>query len=481
MDHKRKIIPLVPVAALPGVQAESRVHARSVSGLFTRWRWTLVWLTQLVFYGVPWLTWNGQQAVLFDLASRRFYLFGQVLFPQDLIYLTGVLVFSALLLFFATTVAGRVWCGFACPQTVYTELFMWIERRFEGDRMARQRLDAAPWGFEKLRRRGGKNLAWALLCLITGFSLVGWFTPMRELAASALALSLGPWELFWILFYGGLTYLMAGVLRERMCQHACPYGRFQGSMLDASSLVVSYDAPRGEPRGARARGSDARAKSQGDCVDCTLCVQVCPVGIDIREGLQAACISCGLCIDACNNVMDKLRSPRGLIRFAPMQDAPTPAAGAAIWRRALLRPRVLVYGAALAVLALAMVWAWALRPELRVNALRDRAVLSRLAEDGSVENVYRLQLMNASLQARQLTVQAVGVGELAGVPLRVVPGSVITMEAAEDRTAVVTVRMPADDALRLAERRTLPIRFEVKDGSGPDADVALTDSTFLLR
>ncbi|MCA0176869.1 MAG: cytochrome c oxidase accessory protein CcoG [Proteobacteria bacterium] len=476
MDHTRKVIPLIPVAALPGVQAASRVQARSVRGRFTQWRWAFVWLTQLVFYGLPWLNWNGRQAVLFDLASQRFDLFGQVLFPQDLIYLTGLLVFSALLLFFATTVAGRVWCGFACPQTVYTQLFMWIEHRFEGDRMARQRLDAAPWGLEKLRRRGGKNLAWLALCLVTGFSLVGWFTPVRELAASALALRLGPWELFWVLFYGGLTYLMAGVLRERMCQHACPYGRFQGSMLDAATLIVAYDVPRGEPRGARARGSDARAQGQGDCVDCTLCVQVCPVGIDIRQGLQAACISCGLCIDACNGVMDKLRAPRGLIRFAPLQ-----AAGAATWRRALLRPRVLAYGAALAVLAVAMGWAWAERPELRVNALRDRAVLSRLAEDGSVENVYRLQLMNASLQPRQLTVAAQGVGELAGVPLRVAPGAALAVAAAEDRTAVVTVRMPADDALRLAERRTLPIRFLVRDGSGPGAAVAQTDSTFLLR
>ncbi|OYV02389.1 MAG: cytochrome c oxidase accessory protein CcoG, partial [Burkholderiales bacterium PBB5] len=328
MSTVRRVIPLVAVPAAsggPAIAPAVKIQARHVTGRHARWRWALVALTQAVFCGLPWLTWQGRQAVLFDLEARRFFLFDAVLFPQDLVYLTGLLVFSALLLFAATAIAGRVWCGFACPQTVYTALFQWIEHHTEGDRLARLRLDAASWRAGKLLRRGGKHALWALLSLLTGFSLVAWFTPARSLAAALPGLALGPWEAFWILFYGAATYLHAGLLREKVCQHACPYGRFQGSMLDRHSLVVGYDAARGEPRGARARGTEARAKGQGDCVDCTLCVQVCPVGIDIRHGLQAACISCGLCIDACDQVMDKLGAPRGLVRFGVW-----PPAGAAV-------------------------------------------------------------------------------------------------------------------------------------------------------
>ncbi len=315
MSRTHSVIPIVPATRLSGIEASSNIQPRAVSGVFATWRWAMVWATQLWFYGMPWLNWHGRQAVLFDLEGRRFYIFGTVLFPQDLILLTGVLVFSALLLFAATALYGRVWCGFACPQTVYTEIFSWVEHRAEGDRLARMRLDDAPWSIQKFARRGTKHLAWVTIALLTGFSLVGWFTPVRALAASVPAVAFGPWEGFWILFYAAATYLHAGVLKEKICQHACPYGRFQGSMLDAASRVITYDVARGEPRGSRTRGSDARSIGQGDCVDCTLCVQVCPVGIDIRNGLQAECISCGLCIDACNGVMDKMKAPRGLISF----------------------------------------------------------------------------------------------------------------------------------------------------------------------
>ena len=505
MSRPRPVIPLVPVTELaggPGIEPPFKVQARNVSGIYSRWRWFFVWLTQALFYGLPWVNWNGRQAVLFDLDGRRFYLFDAVLFPQDLILLTGVLVFSALLLFVATAVAGRVWCGFACPQTVYTELFMWIEQRCEGDRLARLRLDSAPWSAHKLLRRGGKHAAWVALSLLTGFSLVGWFTPVRELAAALPTLALGPWELFWIFFYAAATYLHAGVLREKVCQHACPYARFQGAMMDGRSLVVGYDVARGEPRGARGRGAearaDAKAKGLGDCVDCTLCVQVCPVGIDIRQGLQAACISCGLCIDACNNVMDKLGTPRGLVRFGAMQatqaatltatasatapapQAATPPAGApaaSAWRGALMRPRVMVYAVSLLLLAGAMAWGWAVRPPLRLNAMRDRGVLARQVDNGAVENVYQLQVMNASMQPRQLRLKAVADDAAGPTALEVQTRGTLAVEAAGATHLVVTVRMPAEQALRNTSGTPVPIRLVVDDpATGAQAE---TETTFL--
>ena len=296
-------------------KAQDKIYARAVSGWFAGWRWALVWITQIVFYGLPWLTWGDRPAVLFELASRRFYVFALVLYPQDFIYLTGLLIVAAYSLFLFTTVAGRLWCGFACPQTVYTEIFMWVERKFEGDRMRRQKLDAAPWSAEKLLRKGGKQAVWIAIGLWTGLSFVGYFTPIRALGASLLSFGLGPWETFWILFYGLATYGNAGWMREQVCKYMCPYARFQSAMFDRDTLVIGYDAERGEPRGTRGRSIDHKAAGLGDCIDCGLCVQVCPTGIDIRQGLQYECIGCAACVDVCDGVMDKMRYPLGLIRY----------------------------------------------------------------------------------------------------------------------------------------------------------------------
>ncbi|OGB99466.1 MAG: cytochrome c oxidase accessory protein CcoG, partial [Burkholderiales bacterium RIFCSPLOWO2_12_FULL_67_210] len=280
--------PANPTAAKPVlfsmVEDTRKIYPRSVTGRFARWRWVMVWLTQLVFYGMPWLTWNGRQAVLFDLEQRHFYIFGLVLQPQDFIYLAALLVLSALALFFFTALAGRLWCGYACPQTVYTEIFLWVERHLEGDRSARMRLDAQPWGATKLLRKGGKQLAWLSIALFTGFTFVGYFMPIHGLTAQALALQLSPWATFWVFFYGFATYGNAGFLREQVCKQMCPYARFQSALIDMDSMVIAYDAGRGENRGARARKADPKALGLGDCVDCTLCVQVCPTGIDIRNG-----------------------------------------------------------------------------------------------------------------------------------------------------------------------------------------------------
>ncbi len=421
----RKVIPITPAAPGPAAseqaasdpdqlvamfESEKKVYARSISGVFARWRWALVFLTQLVFYGLPWLEWGQRQMVLFDLGARRFYLFGLVLYPQDFIYLAGLLIISALALFLFTAVAGRLWCGFSCPQTVYTEIFMWVERKVEGDRSARMRLDKNGWTFEKLWKKSLKQFLWIAIALWTGFTFVGYFVPIRELGAELLALQ-GSWQIFWVLFYGFATYGNAGYMREQVCKYMCPYARFQSAMFDKDTMIVSYDTGRGEPRAPRTKKVDHKARGLGDCIDCKMCVQVCPVGIDIRNGLQYECIGCGLCIDACNSIMDKMEYPRGLIRLT------TQNAMARAWRRAqvlrrIFRPRVLVYSVVLIGLSTAMIVSLALRQSVKVDVIRDRASLSRIVAGGKLENVYRLQIMNATEQAQRYRISAHGLDGL---------------------------------------------------------------------
>ena len=423
-------------------EKQQTIHARSVTGWFANWRWACVWATQLVFYGLPWLPWNGRQAVLFELASRRFYLGGLVLYPQDFIYLTGLLVVSALGLFLFTAVAGRLWCGYACPQTVYTEMFMWIERRIEGDRMARIRLDDAPWSAAKLIKKGGKHALWITLALWTGFTFVGYFTPIKHLWAESFTLAFGPWEWFWVLFYGVATYGNAGFLREQVCKYMCPYARFQSAMFDKDTLIISYDAERGEPRGSRGRSTDLQTAKLGHCIDCHLCVQVCPTGIDIRKGLQYECIGCAACIDVCDGVMDKMQYPRGLIRYDTQNGLDQHLTRGQRWRR-VLRPRVLVYSTVLGAICVALVASLALRTPFRVDVVRDRGALARLVEDGRIENVYRLQLMNASERPQRFRIA------VSGLPGATVIGAhEVGVGAAESRWTPVVVQVPPDAAQR---------------------------------
>ena len=391
--------------------SEKKIYPRSVSGWFARWRWGLVWLTQLLFYSLPWLPWNGRQAVLFDLSSRRFFIFDLVLQPQDFIYLTGLLLVSAYALFLFTTVAGRLWCGFACPQTVYTEMFLWLERRFEGDRIARMRLDAAPWSIAKAARKAGKQVAWLSLSLWTGFTFVGYFTPIRLLAAEAAQLAFGPWEWFWVLFYGFATYGNAGYLREQVCKYMCPYARFQSAMFDKDTLIIGYDSERGEPRGARGRKADPAQMGLGTCIDCSLCVQVCPTGIDIRKGLQYECIGCAACIDVCDSVMDKMSYPRGLIRYATQNGIDGHWTRRQMFKR-VLRPRVLIYTTILLLLCTGLALSLAWRDPFRVDVVRDRGTLARLIDDGYIENVYRLQIMNGTEAELRFQITALGLSGL---------------------------------------------------------------------
>ena len=443
----RKVIPIAAAAPEPSAEgefvslyeAQKKIYPRSISGFFARWRWVMVFLTQLVFYGLPWLEWGQRQMVLFDLGARRFYIFGLVLYPQDFIYLTGLLIISALSLFLFTAVAGRLWCGFACPQTVYTEMFMWIEHKIEGDRSARLRLDASPWTFEKIRKKFLKQTVWVAVSLWTGFTFVGYFVPIRELGPELLAFA-GGWQIFWVFFYGLATYGNAGFLREQVCKYMCPYARFQSAMFDRDTLVVTYDEARGEPRGPRVKTVDYKAKGLGDCIDCTLCVQVCPVGIDIRKGLQYECIGCGLCVDACNTVMDKMHYPRGLIRYSTQNAVLNRWSQSQILRH-VLRPRVLIYTAVLVALCVGMLASLTTRTPLKVDIVRDRAALSRIVAGGKLENVYRLQIMNATEGAQRYRISVNG---LEG--LEVASEQEVDIGAAESRWVAVRLQIPYGSA-----------------------------------
>ena len=450
----RKVIPIVvsqdagagaPVGDTDGVmfslyEAQKKIYPRSVSGLFSNWRWGMVFLTQLVFYGLPWLEWGQRQAVLFDLGARRFYIFGLVLYPQDFIYLTGILVISALSLFLFTAVAGRLWCGYACPQTVYTEIFLWLEKLTEGDRSARMRRDDGPWSPDKIRRKFFKHFLWLAVALWTGFTFVGFFTPIKELAFSVVQWQLGTWEVFWFLFYSFATYGNAGFMREQVCKHMCPYARFQSAMFDRDTLIVTYDEERGEPRGARSRKADPAALNLGACVDCSLCVQVCPTGIDIRKGLQYECIGCGACADVCDTVMDKLGYARGLVKYST-QNAVTQHWTPGQTLRHVLRPRVLVYSGILGAVVLAMTVSLAFRTPFKVDVVRDRGVLARIVEGGRIENVYRLQVMNATEASQSFVITADGLPGLS-----VVSEGDVTVASTEARWVAVRVQAPYDAA-----------------------------------
>jgi cytochrome c oxidase accessory protein FixG len=461
----RKVIPIAespdkgPIEPPAGADAEmislyeahKKIYPRSVSGFFSNWRWGMVFLTQLVFYGVPWLEWGHRQAVLFDLGARRFYIFNLVLYPQDFIYLTGILVISALSLFLFTAVAGRLWCGYACPQTVYTEIFLWLEKKTEGDRSARMRRDAGPWNADKILRKVGKHFLWLAVALWTGFTFVGYFTPIRELGLEFVQMNLSAWETFWTLFYGFATYGNAGFMREQVCKHMCPYARFQSAMFDRDTLIVTYDEERGEPRGARSKKADPAALNLGACVDCSLCVQVCPTGIDIRKGLQYECIGCGACADVCDTVMDKMGYARGLVKYS------TQNAVSQHWTRSqtlrhVLRPRVLIYTAILGTVVLAMVVSLATRTPFKVDVVRDRGALARIVSGGRIENVYRLQVMNATEATQRFHISVEG---LPG--LEVASENDVVVDSTQARWVAVRVQAPFDAATAGSH----PIRFEI--------------------
>jgi cytochrome c oxidase accessory protein FixG len=415
-----------------------------------------------LFYGVAWFSWDGQQAVLFDLPARKFHILGQTFWPQDFIYLSVTLIIAGLSLFFFTALAGRLWCGYACPQTVWTEVFLWIEERVEGRRNKRIKLDQGPWSVEKVLRKSAKQVMWVVLSLWTGFTFVGYFTPIVELADKIMSLSTGPWESFWVLFYGFATYGNAGILREQVCKYMCPYARFQSAMFDKDTLIISYDQARGEPRGARRKSSDLEASGLGSCIDCKLCVQVCPTGIDIREGLQIECIACAACIDVCDEVMEKVDYPKGLIRYTT-EHAVSGEPGK------VLRPRILVYAGLLLLIITSLVISVANRTPLRMDVLRDRNALYRIVEPGVVENVYTLKVINMQDRAHRYRLQVTGMEGLS-------MASSSEIELAAGASDAITMRLRASGTAA-----TGPQRITVSIESLDDANVSFErQSRFFL-
>jgi cytochrome c oxidase accessory protein FixG len=391
--------------------AHKKIYPRWVTGFWNNWRIFFVIATQLFFYCMPWLEINERQALLFDLANRKFYILGLVFLPQDFIYLTALLLLSAFGLFAWTTIGGRLWCGYACPQTVYTQIFLWIEKWVEGDRGARIKLDNAPISARKLRLKATKHTLWVVFALWTGFTFVGYFTPIRELWSNLIIFALSGYEIFWILFYGFATYGNAGWMREQVCKYMCPYARFQSAMFDADTLIISYDKERGESRGSRKKGSDYKAEGLGDCIDCSMCVQVCPVGIDIRDGLQYECIGCAACIDACDEIMDKMNYPRGLVRYTTENALEHKYPESEIIKK-IKRPRVIMYAVVISIVLAVTIGSLMMRQPIKLNIERDRVSLVREVEDGKLENTFRLIIQNASEQDHTYLIRAEGLPEM---------------------------------------------------------------------
>lgn len=470
----RKIIPIISDSTQDGFvslyEAQKKIYPRSTSGVFTNWRWITLWITQLVFYGTPWLEWGSRQALLLDISSHRFYIFGLILYPQDLIYLAVILIIAALALFLFTAVAGRLWCGFSCPQTVYTKIFLWIEAKIEGDRAARIKLDNSKLCVRKVFKKWLKHFVWISFSMWTGFTFLGYFTPIRELTQGIQLFNLGPWETFWICFYGFATYGNAGFLREQVCKYMCPYARFQSAMFDKDTLIVTYDEERGEPRSGRSRKVDAKEKGLGDCIDCNFCVQVCPVGIDIRDGLQYECISCGLCVDACDSIMDKMEYPRGLIRFSTQNGISQHWSKHQIIQK-ILRPRVLIYSGVLLALSIGLAVSLGLRSSFTVDVIRDNGVMSRLVPGGNVENVYRLQVSNATEAEETYRVSVSGLDGLS-----VASKKEFKVHAASSRTFSVSLQI-LDGATTSGSHK---IMFEI-DALGKPEHVSTRSIFYMAR
>ena len=427
-----------------------KIYPREVHGVFARYRVLGVLGLLGLYYLLPWLRWDGQQALLFDLPARKFHILFVTLWPQDFFYLAVMLILAGLLLFFVTAIAGRVWCGYACPQTVWTEAFLWIERKVEGSRMQQRKLDALPMNARKIRVKATKHFFWIAFSAWTGFTFVGYFSPIVELGHNLLTFNLGPWETFWIFFYGFATYGNAGFMREQVCKYMCPYARFQSAMFDKDTLIISYLPQRGEPRGSRKRSADKAALGVGDCIDCTLCVQVCPTGIDIRNGLQYECIACSACIDACDDVMDKMGYDKGLIAYTTenaMEGNKKP----------VLRPRIIIYGVILLSIMASFVYSFSQRIPLGLDVIRDRNSLYRETSEGLIENVYTLKILNMDEASHRYELL------VSGIPGITLHTDITIIEVASGDIKEVAVRLRADESDLVARSSDIVFTLNTTD------------------
>jgi len=432
-----------------------KIYPRQVNGLFARLRIFSVILLLGCYYITPWLTWNGQQAVLFDLPARQFRYFGITFWPQDFIYLTLLLIIAAIGLFLFTTIAGRLWCGYACPQTVWTETFLWLEELVEGNRNKRIKLDKSPWNLNKITRKSLKHFLWVSFSLFTGYTFVGYFSQIKELGIGLINFDLGPWEWFWVFLYSLATYGNAGWLREQVCLHMCPYARFQSSMFDKDTLIISYDKKRGESRGKRKKNSDYQSKGLGDCIDCNQCVQVCPTGIDIRDGLQYECIACAACIDVCDNVMQKMSYDKGLIKYTTEVEEESGGKE----KTHFFRARTIYYISIFVFVVSAFFYLISNRIPLIIDIIRDRNALYTETFSGDIENIYTLKILNMSQikQTYHLSVEGFKDILLEGK-------DTFTIDTGEVLTLPVRLRIPADQLLK----RSNDIQFIIQATQGEE-------------
>ncbi len=445
-----KNVPGRPMKAKAG-STDKQIHTRSFTGLFRTLRISGAGFLFLLFFGTVWLNWGGRQAVLWDLAESKFHIFGATFWPQDFILLSALLIIAAFGLFAITVFAGRVWCGYTCPQSSWTWIFMWCEKVTEGERNQRIKLQAAPWGLNKLARRAAKHTLWLAISVMTGLTFVGYFTPIRPLAEELFTLQIGGVSLFWVLFFTAATYINAGWLREAVCMHMCPYARFQSVMFDKDTLAISYDVARGENRGPRKRDVKPAEAGLGDCIDCQLCVQVCPTGIDIRDGLQMECIGCAACIDACDSIMDKMNYPRGLIRYSSERELQG-------GKTHLLRPRLIGYVAVLLVMIGALALALVERPMVSLDVTKDRG-LFRENGQGQIENIYTLKVINKTQQRQDYTLSLMeGDGfQLQGkTELSLAPGEIVDVPV----SVAMTTERPASSSQTLS--------FKIADSDEPE-------------
>jgi cytochrome c oxidase accessory protein FixG len=453
-------------------ERRKKIHTLWVNGKFQYLRRVTLLVLVLVFYVSPWLTWSGHPAVWFNLPERKFVLLGATFWPQEFIFLSWLLIIAAFSLFFFTVLAGRLWCGYACPQTVWTYCYAWIEHLVEGDRNQRLKLEKSPWNYNKIRRRGLKWLLWGLFAFSISITFVGYFTPIRELLPRIIAFDLGPWERFWLLFAAGMSYLLSAALREQVCFHMCPYARFQSVMFDRDTMIISYDAERGEPRGTRSRntGEEGASAGLGSCINCNLCVHVCPMGIDIRNGLQYQCIGCAACVDVCDSVMDRMGYAPKLVRYSSEHHDQSE-------HKSRMRPRLFGYGAILIAMIIAFSWGLGTRVPLELDIIRDRNRLYRENWDGAVENVYSLKIMNREQRVRSYRISALGAipfeytgkelvtvpaGTLVSLPIRLLAGP----EAEYESNIPVTFTIETTDEPRFAVSHESRFLSPAKAASG---------------
>jgi cytochrome c oxidase accessory protein FixG len=448
-------------------EKQKRIYPKRVWGRFRKLKWLAMIITLAIYYLAPFIRWDRgptapDQAILIDLEHARAYWFWIEIWPQEVYYITGILILAAIGLFFVTSLFGRVWCGYFCPQTVWTDLFIWVERIFQGDRNARKKLREGPWTWDKVKKMTATHLVWLIIGLCTGGAFVLYFNDAPTLLRDVLELDVSPTVLMFIFGLTFSTYLMAGFAREQVCTYMCPYARFQSAMFDRDTLIIGYDEERGEPRGKHKKGDTW--DNRGHCIDCSLCVQVCPMGIDIRKGLQMECIACGLCVDACDGVMEKLELPSGLIRYDTENniEAKDKSENKAF---KFLRPRTIYYSTVMALVGGIMLYALINRAPLDITVLHDRNPLFVQLSDGAIRNGYVLKIQNKTHEHRTYQLEVDGVDENALIEVKAA-GNADVDHIYVPADSVGTYRVFVSSAAQPDEPRD--IVFKLRDGEIQD-------------